>query len=1614
MAASTNRLKINKKFILLVGAFVLFSGIVLGAIFYWSYSSAPERNVKLGDELVIAGQAAERSGNTEEAYKKYQEALSRYGRAVNKQQNNLAYSQKMIEAIDLITPKTSGDAQELFQRRIAFLQKRTRSAPRDAKVWIALTDLFTERALLFEQTDAWQAVVDVCDEALLKIPQNDPLISSIQSSRFVALLKQEDILSADARLDVELATTNYLKDNPQDAKVWSGLLRSIGSDMSRFALANRLGESRARDIEFDRVLALAKQACPKNTLITIAQVQRLLRQRQLKNPNATPLAISGAFDPLLWQDGDRDLSNFQADPNLSGNNLVEIAVLAQAMQDRVALDRAIQALGEYVKTHPNSLFELNTIGKLQKSSGQLEAARATFEQLLALPKSKVSLLAAYSDEVKADAIEEIFMIQFGQWESAQTPALKAEALQKAQEVRDRLGKLAVGRDGELAILRADGRLAFARGDYLSTVTKLEELFARQKRVPADLYLLSAISLAERGEQGAALVKINSAIDEYPQFTQFYMIRAGIEARLGRLMDAKRSIANLLSLEPDNVEAQKMMAELKKVPGDGAVNLNDPVAKMLGDAELTANEGDVLNAVVQIQGGLVTFPNDLRLQRTLVQWLLFLGKLTEAQQAVSQFLVANPNDPALRQLQILSTIPKSLDRVKAFINEQTIDGITRSEGDKAVALALGLTSLRDTLNQRLLSVSEANKAALTLEISEVTIAAKDALAKAIELEPGDSTLIDRLYSESREAKSNEQAEKLVLQAEKYCKEKSIPLLLRGRIALDNNQFTKAVELFEQATLIPGASAAAYRLLGLAREKAGDIEGAREAYAVAYERRPNDIVTVQLYTTLLLKGGKTLEARQVARSAMLAMPESVIVRNVYFDMESIYGSMSQSILERRRMYSVRPSDIENARQLMKLLLEVSPSRELILKPDGTELYSPKEWDAMDAGLQKQAFQVLMQMHATEAAALYSTLLKINPNDRTSIRTFASSMQRAGRGIEAEAILKEMAVKATGPNAWQFWIDLGEQQMQSNRIREAVESFAKAIELDTTPNSNASQVISSMWSDRRQPARSLEILNAAYLKNQSITLARMIAALRLETRDFDGARAMTLEIAKMSDGIAATFSDRLLAADIANAEIDESFLKLNEADFKRIDTEFQTAIDEAIRIDPANPLPFVVRASSYQRRFQRTGSSDAMLKAKNDIARAIELQGNYWPATRLLASLQLDSGDIGSAVQTVRRFIEQSPRSVDARRALVAYQIASGDPLSAVQTAADILKLEPKNILWLQTISEAHLAASLKLDAAKDNEDIYVISRNPDALIQALLLRATNSPPDFDGILKSLKLAPALIPTIPFLQMIGAAAIAGTAESDSQRSQGIVQLREMYKQSVSNANGQLTDPWILAVSALYPPKTSEKFEPFVLESCGNILDSSLNRSLAQQFIDVGPSAYPKARQYAARALESAKSDDEKFNAWRVIGGAEYKQGNYEEAATAFEKALEIRNDDLPSINNVAYLEARNMSTVPKAIERARKAIAVSPTNPDLMDTLGFALMKSGQLPEASNLLRRAARVQPTAMVYAHLAEVLQLSGRTSEAKASLQIAIALNPDSEAQEAIDQVNELFNTSSR
>ena len=1603
MATRSKKSKINKKFIMLVGGFALFAAVVLGGIFYWSYSAAPERNVKLGDELVVTAKAAEAAGNADEAYKKYQDAIGRYGRAISKKPNNLEYVQKVIDALALMTPKTSGDAQELYQKREAYMQKRTRSAPENGEVWLQLINSLNERAELFGQMDMWKRVAEVCQDALERVPPSDPQFAAIQSLGICAELNRSEILTAEERTAAEVAAEEYLKTNSKDARVWSTFLRDIAFDTQRLTLENRTSEAMARAAKFNELLVQAKSNLISNAEVSVAELQNLLFQRRNQNPLATPKAIQSILDTLLWKAGNRDAKEFGDCASLNGNELVNLANIATAINDNIAVERAMESLQSYCDRFPNSLVELNTLGKLQAKTDQVVKAEATFEKVLAMPSPKVSMLAAFADEIKSEALQEIFGLEFLKWETASLPADKTAQLAKAQAARDRLGKVLAGRDTDLALLRLDAKLAFARADYLTTVTKLEEIFAKQKNVPADLYYLSVVSLNSRGEQGAALSKITQALEEYPQVGQFYLVRAGIEARLGRLMDAKRTISSLLARDPENVEGLKIMAELKKVSSDGAVNLTDPVVKILGDAELSANEGDIESAVQQIRDAMASNPKELRLQRVLCQWLLFQGKNKEAQDSITQYLVDFPDDQTLKQLQILATMPSALDRLKAFVDQPKLDGTFAQEDEKAVVFAVGLANLRDSLKQRLQVASEENKPAITAELAEITAATKVALATATQLAPGDITLLDKLYSESVADKNPAAADQLVSLAEKNCKDPTIAVLLRGRIALEKKDSIKAAEFFEEAVAMPGASAAAYRLLGIAREKNGDVEGATEAFQSSYARRPNDLVTIQLYAQNLVRAGKMQQARAVMRSAMLAMPESVGIRNAHLDLEAIYGNRAESILERKRMFAVRPSDVENARQLMKLLVESPPTRELILNADGTVMFPLSAWDAMNKESQQRELELIALANEDAAQALYESLLKINPNDHISTRMYASSMQRAGRGGEGEAILLAAAQKASGVDAWQYWAELAELQVSMGRFPDAVTNFNKATELDTSKSSDAARVVSGIWIERSEPKLALQVLETANAKQPSIDMSRKISALRLETRDFAGARAMSVEVERLA-GENPSFGDKLLIADITNAELEESFSKPDIAETKRITAEFLKAIDDSIRLQPSSALPFIVRSSSFQRQFQRSGDIEFSRKAISDVQRAIELEGNYWPATRLLASIQLDSNDIASATQTARKYIEQNPRSEEARRALIAYHLTAGDYAGAIQTVQDILLLEPRNPSWLATLAEVHTAASLRLEAAKDNELIFSITRNPSALTQSILLRSMNSPPDFVGILNALKLAPGLVPTTPFFQMIGAAAIAGTATTEVQKNQGIVQLREMYK-LVAPAEGALTDPWIVAAGTLFPPEKSQKLESFVLEACANKPDSPLCRALAQRFLDAGTTSIPKALEYAKRALELATNDDEKFNACRVLGGAEYKAGNAVEAAKWFEQSLTIQKDDLAAINNLAYLEAKVLNKIPQAVERARKAFATNQTNPDLMDTLGFALMKSGQIPEALSLIRRSTRAQPTAMAYGHLAEAQVLSGRKVEAEESLERARALRPDAEAQEQIDLV---------
>jgi len=84
-------------------------------------------------------------------------------------------------------------------------------------------------------------------------------------------------------------------------------------------------------------------------------------------------------------------------------------------------------------------------------------------------------------------------------------------------------------------------------------------------------------------------------------------------------------------------------------------------------------------------------------------------------------------------------------------------------------------------------------------------------------------------------------------------------------------------------------------------------------------------------------------------------------------------------------------------------------------------------------------------------------------------------------------------------------------------------------------------------------------------------------------------------------------------------------------------------------------------------------------------------------------------------------------------------------------------------------------------------------------------------------------------------------------------------------------------------------------------------------------------------------------------------------------------------------------------EALELIERAIVISPDDPAIIDSLGWAQFKLGRYEEALTNLRRAYAVFPDAEVASHVGEVLWMMGREQEAVEIWRGALQNQPDSD-----------------
>jgi tetratricopeptide (TPR) repeat protein len=126
-------------------------------------------------------------------------------------------------------------------------------------------------------------------------------------------------------------------------------------------------------------------------------------------------------------------------------------------------------------------------------------------------------------------------------------------------------------------------------------------------------------------------------------------------------------------------------------------------------------------------------------------------------------------------------------------------------------------------------------------------------------------------------------------------------------------------------------------------------------------------------------------------------------------------------------------------------------------------------------------------------------------------------------------------------------------------------------------------------------------------------------------------------------------------------------------------------------------------------------------------------------------------------------------------------------------------------------------------------------------------------------------------------------------------------------------------------------------------------------------------------------------------ALAGVRVVQKRIDEAAGLYRRALELKPDDLATLNNLATLLSEQSEQREEAIRLIERAIEIAGPQPQFLDTKGTILMSENKPDDAIPLLEQAA-ASPLAdpRYHFHLAAAYDRAGRTDQARTAFNTAL------------------------
>jgi tetratricopeptide (TPR) repeat protein len=123
----------------------------------------------------------------------------------------------------------------------------------------------------------------------------------------------------------------------------------------------------------------------------------------------------------------------------------------------------------------------------------------------------------------------------------------------------------------------------------------------------------------------------------------------------------------------------------------------------------------------------------------------------------------------------------------------------------------------------------------------------------------------------------------------------------------------------------------------------------------------------------------------------------------------------------------------------------------------------------------------------------------------------------------------------------------------------------------------------------------------------------------------------------------------------------------------------------------------------------------------------------------------------------------------------------------------------------------------------------------------------------------------------------------------------------------------------------------------------------------------------------------------------------GQFDIAEKELRKLIKLKPDFAQAYNALGYSLADRNLKLDEAHKLIQQALALSPDDHYILDSMGWVQYRMGKLDAASNYLRQAYSQQPDPEIAAHLGEVLWHQGKKDEAVQTWESALKVFPDNE-----------------